>query len=71
MAYVTDHAVLRYLERHYCVDIEAIRAEMTLPVIDKAAAFGCGTVKLPNGIRLKLTGNVVSTVYEAPKRRNR
>lgn len=71
MAYVSDHAVLRYLERHYGVDVEAIRAEMESPVIGKAAAFGCNTVKMPNGVRLKLQGDVVATALESPKRRRR
>lgn len=66
MAYVSDHAVLRYLERHYQVDIEAVRREMTVPAIDKASAFGCDTVVMGNGMRLKLHGDVVTTAV--PKR---
>lgn len=64
--HITDHAVVRYLERVYGVDIEAIRNEMRCPAIETAANFGCGTVKLGNGARLKLVGNVVQTVL--PKR---
>lgn len=67
MAYVTDHAVLRYLERHCGVDVEAIRAELTVKGIDTAAEFGCETVILGNGARLKLTGDVASTCVEARK----
>lgn len=69
MAYVTDHAVFRYLERHYGIDIEAIREEMNVPGIEKAAEFGCGTVKLPNGMRLRLNGNAVITCVPPVTRR--
>jgi hypothetical protein len=62
MAYISDHAVLRYLERVRGIDIEAVRAEMTSPAIDVAASIGCTTVKMGNGARLKLQGDVVSTV---------
>ncbi len=61
MAYVTDHAVLRYLQRHHGVDVEAIRAELTVRGIDTAAAFGCDTIKLATGERLKLMGDIVCT----------
>lgn len=67
MAYVTDHAVLRYIERHLGMDVEAIRAELTVKGIDTAAEFGCDTVILGNGARLKLTGNVASTCLESRK----
>lgn len=62
MAYVSDHAVLRYLERVKGVDIEAIRAELASPAVDTAVAIGCDTVKRGDGSRLKLVGHVVQTV---------
>lgn len=61
MAYVSDHAVLRYLERVKGIDIEAVRAELTCSAIDKAAEFGCDTV-LRHDCTLKLQNDVVSTV---------
>jgi hypothetical protein len=67
MSYVSDHAVLRYIERHYGVDIEAIRAEINVPGIDTAAAFGCDTVIMGNGAQLKLRSDIVVTVL--PKKR--
>jgi hypothetical protein len=70
MAYVSDHAVLRYLERVEGVDIEAVRRKLSVDMIDKAAAFGCDTVVLGDGTRLKLHGNVVSTVLEARKHKH-
>jgi len=71
MSYISDHAVLRYLERVRGIDIEAVRAEMMSPAIDTAVQFGCDTVKLGNGARLKLVGDVVQTVLPKPVRRAR
>lgn len=62
MAYTSDHAVLRYLERVRGIDVEAIRAELTTPTIDTAANFGCDTIIRGDGSRMKLQGDVVSTV---------
>lgn len=66
--YVSDHAVLRYLERVKGIDVEAVRREIAEagPIVDAAAKIGCDTVKLGNGARLKLKGNTVATVL--PKR---
>lgn len=69
MAYVSDHAVLRYLERHCGVDVEAVRKKLTVAAIDKAVDFGCDTVKLGDGSRLKLKGDTACTCFEARKRR--
>lgn len=63
---ITDHAVLRYLERVHNVDVEAIRKEMLCPGISTAIEFGCDTVKLGNGARLKIRDSMVTTVL--PKR---
>ena len=71
MAYVSDHAVLRYLERVRGIDIEAVRAEMMSPALDTAAAIGCDTVVMGNGARLKLHGDVVSTVLPSRKAERR
>ena len=69
MTYISDHAVLRFLERVKGVDIEAIRAEMMSPAVDTAVAIGCDTVKLGNGARLRLVGDVVQTVLPKAKKR--
>jgi uncharacterized protein with PIN domain len=68
MPRISDHAVLRFLERVKGIDIEAVRAEMTSPALEAAAAFGCDTVILGTGHRMKLNGDVVATVL--PKRRH-
>jgi hypothetical protein len=33
-------------------------------VIDKAAAFGCDTVIMGDGTRLKLKGDLIATVFK-------
>lgn len=71
VTYISDHAVLRYLERVKGVDIEAIRAEMMSPAVDTAARIGCDTVRMGNGARLKLVGDVVQTVLPKAKWRAR
>lgn len=64
MCVITDHALLRYIERVWGVDVPKARAEIMASgkVVDQAARFGCGTVKLGIGVRLKLAGNTVVTV---------
>jgi hypothetical protein len=68
MCFITDHALLRYLERVKGIDVQGARLEMLASetVINTAANIGCDTVKLGNGARLKLHGDIVSTVL--PKR---
>jgi hypothetical protein len=68
MCVLTDHAVLRYLERVWGIDVPGCRAEMIAAgaAVDVAAKFGCGTVKMGNGARLRLVGDTVVTVV--PKR---
>ncbi len=69
MAYVTDHAVLRWLERAAGIDIEAVRRHLTVHGIDVAASIGCDTVILGDGSRLKLTGDIASTCLGKPIRK--
>ena len=54
MSEVSDHAVLRYLERVIGVNVEAVRQHLNVKGIDTAAAIGCGTVILSDRARLKL-----------------
>lgn len=60
--HVSDHALLRYLDRAMGIDVESIRRELASPTVEQAAAMGCATVKLGNGCRLKLRGQHVTTV---------
>jgi hypothetical protein len=71
--YISDHAVLRYLERVHGIDVEAIRKTMMSPAVHAAVMIGGDTVKLSSGARLKLQGHVVQTVLsrEMAERDNR
>ncbi len=71
MAFVTDHAVLRWLERVAGVDVEAVRQHLSVKGIDTAAGFGCHTVILGDGARLKLRGDVAVTCLAKPLRKRR
>jgi hypothetical protein len=66
MTQVSDHAVVRYLERVYGIDMDAIRSEIATPVVMLAQGFGCGTVVGRNGCRVMIRDGVVTTVM--PKR---
>ncbi len=59
---VTDHAVLRYLERVEGMDIERVRREIGARV-DRAADMGaCGVII--DGVNYKIDGGVVATVLK-------
>lgn len=61
---VSDHAVIRYLERKYNFDFESIRDEMLTPVVIKAMEVGADGVQL-NGGTLKISGKTITTYIEA------
>ncbi|MGP9788928.1 hypothetical protein [Roseinatronobacter sp. NSM] len=74
---VSDHAVLRYLERVQGMDIERLRREIGARV-DHAAALGaCGIII--SGFSYRIENNTVTTILRAhrcdsrigPKRRGR
>lgn len=60
---VTDHAVLRYLERERGIDIEAIRNEMATPIVRAACAARASKV-LMGGTEFRIcsTGKVRTVV---------
>lgn len=57
---VTDHAVCRYLQRHYGFDMELIRKHIHGICAD-AAAFGAVCVRA-EGLRFEIADNRVVTV---------
>ncbi|WP_375194661.1 hypothetical protein [Sphingobium sp.] len=59
---ISDHAVIRYLERVKGVDIAALRAEMRSPALAVADEFGCKVVIGKNGERMIIQNGVVVTV---------
>lgn len=60
---ITDHAIVRYLERVHGMDIDAIRAEMMPSQAALAAArrFGLCKIKKAN-CKLVIAGNSIITV---------
>jgi len=63
IAIVTDHAVLRYLERVMLVDVEALRCRIGQRV-DRAVSVGASAV-IVDGFRYALREGYVTTVTEA------
>ena len=60
---VTEHAILRYLERVRGVDIEAIRQEMLDPkIVGFIDTLGSGLIPHPNGYKLVVKKRVIVTV---------
>lgn len=75
---VSDHAVLRYLERTGCVDIEAIRrriAGMVSRGLVAGATIGAGefVIVVPGARFVVVDGRVVTTLDPTmrPKKRRR
>ncbi len=60
IAHVTDHALLRYLERAKGIDIDAIRDELG-HVVDKAIEMGAGAAVV-DGVKYILRERSVITV---------
>lgn len=78
VAHVTDHAVLRYLERAKGIDIDAIRVELG-HIVDKAIEMGAGAAVV-DGVKYCLNDKTIVTVAlkqepplrgRAMRRRNR
>lgn len=60
---VTDHAVLRYMERVLGIDVSALRAEILPPMRAKAVkTIGNGRLPLGNGLDLVIKGGQVITI---------
>jgi hypothetical protein len=64
---VTDHAVLRWLERSAGLDVERIREALASNAAEVAVHIGCECIVLPDGCRLRLEGAAIVTCL--PKRR--
>jgi predicted Ser/Thr protein kinase len=64
---VSDHAILRFLERAYGLDVESVKAEM-MKGIEPAVAFGARVV-IVHGVRLVIRDGR-SCVTALPKGRH-
>lgn len=65
--HVTDHAVLRFIERMYGLDVEALRAELRSRAErahEAAEAIGGGEYTIKAGdLRMRVVGQNVVTCY--------
>lgn len=57
---VTDHACLRYLQRHHGIDMELIRSHI-FDICSTAAAFGATAVRA-EGVKFEIVNGRVVTV---------
>lgn len=62
LVHVTDHALVRYLERVQGVDMERLRRQIGRSV-DRGATLGAGQVKV-DGVVYCLNGKTVTTVVK-------
>ena len=69
MTPITDHAVLRYLERKYGFDIEKIRKEMLTPAVSLAISSGAQGIQVHGGRMVIKQGVVVSFLPGTSRRR--
>lgn len=69
MTHVTDHAIVRYLERVKGIDMDIVRADILSPAINVAIEFGAPTVIGRDGHRRVIVGGVVQTVLSKRGRR--
>ena len=64
---ITDHAVVRFLERSMGIDVEAIRTRLRTPAVRTAILSGASSVKFEN-VRLILANAAVVTVVDGVKK---
>lgn len=57
---VSDHAVVRYLERVIGFDIDALRARIMTPTIERAIRSGVARVRIPEGVVVVREGMITS-----------
>jgi hypothetical protein len=57
---VSDHAVVRYLERVMGFDIDALRARIMTPTIERAIRSGVARVRIPEGVVVVREGIITS-----------
>lgn len=63
MTQISDHAIVRFLERVKGIDMDVIRSEMLTPAVERAQTFGAPVVIGKNGERLLIKNGVIITVY--------
>jgi len=71
-AHVTDHALLRWIERHLQVDIEALRKSILTPSVVEAIECGASAVQCPaEGVTLIVAQDgAIKTVLPIKRQRH-
>jgi len=64
---ITDHALLRYLERMLGFDIEALKRELLTDEVRRAIKAGARRVHI-KGVTFVVSENRIVTIYETKKR---
>lgn len=63
---ITEHALLRYLERARGIDLEAVKKEMLSPRVEAAIRnLGTCNIATDNGVKLVVKGRAVVSVVPA------
>lgn len=65
---LSDHALLRYMERIYKVDLDDLRQRILTDNIKSAIKMGATTVTI-DGVRFRVAGSVITTVFEKPEQK--
>ncbi len=58
--HVSDHAILRWLEKSCGLNVDRLREGLKSHAADVAAEIHCPTIILPDGCRLQLSRNVIT-----------
>lgn len=59
---ITDHAVLRYIERHHQIDIKQLRKELLTPTMKNMIEFGAEGIKTETGQWKVRDGRIVTFI---------
>lgn len=67
---MTDHALLRYIERVYKVDVEKIRDDAVTDMVKAAIAAGANVIHI-DGVKFLIKNGVIVTTYDNTMNINR
>jgi hypothetical protein len=67
---ITDHALLRYVERVFGIDIDAVRREILTDGVAKGIELGASTITV-NGIQFRVKDRSIVTVIGADQKTHR
>jgi len=66
---VSDHAVVRYLERKYGFDVDEVRREILTPQVKNAVNVGAAGIKVHGGT-FKIAGRTITTFIVPTNRKS-